>query len=348
MIKTHATISSGIVAFSWPWRLRLIYVLDRQCQSAYRCSASRMADSVIFGFTALLFLLLLGLCLYLWLFTKWHYWKSRGVPYFKPVLPVVGNMYDFLFLRSLPDITSRIYKDSSDLPYVGIYAFHTPVFFVRDLDIVSTILIKDFDHFEDRGFHFNEGDSLGRNLIHQTGADWKFSRSKLSPCFSVARVKAMLPIIERKSDELVEQLERELVDRASVEVWGLSTRYTTDVVVHSIMGVDGNSLSDEKDQFREASSHLLGLYFIYHVLVGCFFPKLHKALRISVAKPKVTKFFNSVISQILDSGKNKMFDKKSLIYTLIQLKEDAALNNVHKTYAGTIFFLVAYYSFCFY
>lgn len=286
----------------------------------------------MFGFTTLVFLVLISLCLYLWSFTKWHYWKSRGVPYLKPVLPVVGNMYDFLFLRSLPDITNRIYKDSAGLPYVGIYAFHTPVLLVRDLDMMSTILIKDFDHFEDRGFHFNEGDSLGRNLIHQTGADWRYSRSKLSPCFSVARVKAMMPIMERKSEELVEQL----MDKGSVEVWDLSVRYTTDVVVHSIIGVDGNSLSDQKDQFREASSHMLGLYFIYHVFTGCFFPNLHKALRISVAKSRVAKFFHSVLNQLLDSCNNKMFDKKSLMYTLIQLKEDSVLNNAHKTVAGII------------
>lgn len=286
----------------------------------------------MFGFTTLVFLVLISLCLYLWSFTKWHYWKSRGVPYLKPVLPVVGNMYDFFFLRSLPDITNRIYKDSLSLPYVGIYAFHTPVLLVRDLDMMSTILIKDFDHFEDKGFHFNEGDSLGRNLIHQTGADWRYSRSKLSPCFSVARVKAMLPIMERKSEELVEQL----MDKGSVEVWDLSVRYTTDVVVHSIIGVDGNSLSDQKDRFREASSHMLGLYFIYHVFTGCFFPNLHKALRISVAKSRVAKFFHSVLNQLLDGCNNKMFDTKSLMYTLIQLKEDSALNNMHKTVTGII------------
>lgn len=126
------------------------------------------------------------------------------------------------------------------------------------------------------------------------------------------------------------------MDKGSVEVWDLSVRYTTDVVVHSIIGVDGNSLSDQKDQFREASSHMLGLYFIYHVFTGCFFPNLHKALRISVAKSRVAKFFHSVLNQLLDSCNNKMFDKKSLIYTLIQLKEDSALNNVHKTIAGII------------
>lgn len=142
----------------------------------------------------------------------------------------------------------------------------------------------------------------------------------------------MLPIMERKSEELVEQL----VDKGSVEVWDLSVRYTTDVVVHSIIGVDGNSLSDQKDQFREASSHMLGLYFIYHVFTGCFFPNLHKALRISVAKSRVAKFFHSVLNQLLDRCNNKMFDKKSLMYTLIQLKEDSALNNVHKTVAGII------------
>lgn len=312
--------------------------LDQVCpvlRCAYQYCASRAADTM-FGFTTLVSLVVISLCLYLWSFTKWHYWKSRGVPYLKPILPVVGNMYDFLFLRSLPDITNRIYKASSGLPYVGIYAFHTPVLLVRDLDIMSTILVKDFDHFEDRGFNFNEGDSLGRNLIHQTGSDWKFSRSKLSPCFSVARVKAMLPIMQRKSEELVEQLERGLADKGCVEVWDLSVRYTTDVVVHSIIGVDGNSLSDQKDQFREASSHMLGLYFIYHVFTGCFFPNLHKALRISVAKSRVTKFFHSVLNQLLDSRKSEMFDKKSLMYTLIQLKEDAALNNVHKNIAGNI------------
>uniref|UniRef100_A0A1B6KJP3 Cytochrome P450 n=2 Tax=Graphocephala atropunctata TaxID=36148 RepID=A0A1B6KJP3_9HEMI len=230
-------------------------------------------------------------------------------------------MYDLLLLRSLPDISGRIYEATRGLPYVGIYACHTPVLFVRDLDLVVRMCVRDFDHFEDRGFHSNSGDSLGRNLIHQNGRDWRFSRSKLSPCFNIARVKSMFPTMLRKSEDLVEKFKKELVLKDRVEVWDVSLRYTTDVLAHCMMGVEAQSLRD-REEFREISKHMLGVRFIYHIFTGCFFPGLHRLFRIAVAKSCVTRFFHQIVQQVMDHRKDTSSEKKDVIQALIELKDE--------------------------
>ncbi|KAG8257660.1 heme binding [Homalodisca vitripennis] len=271
---------------------------------------------------------LVCLTVYFWKFTQWHYWKQRGVPYLKPVLPIFGNMYDLLKLRSLPDISNRIYKETKGLPYVGIYACHTPVLFVRDLDLITKILVNDFNHFEDRGFNFNVNDILGRNLIHQKGSDWRFSRSKLVSCFGVNKVKAMFPTMKSKSEVLEEILKQE--DTSCIDIWEASLRYTTDVITSCTIGVDANSLQKQDEQFRLAGSHMLGSHFIYHVFMGCFFPRLHRILGIAVAKDRVKRFFQTVIHQVINYRKDNKSNNKDIIQTLIQLKEESSVDQSNK------------------
>ena len=47
----------------------------------------------------------------------------------------------------------------------GIYFITKPVFFVTDLDLLKTVLIKDFQHFHDRGMYYNiKDDPLSGNI----------------------------------------------------------------------------------------------------------------------------------------------------------------------------------------
>ncbi|KAG8257657.1 hypothetical protein J6590_043933 [Homalodisca vitripennis] len=293
-------------------------------------------------YSDLLPLLLLGVvcvvCIYLWSVSQWrwwYYWRRRGVPCLKPVLPIVGNMYDLLLLKSLPDISNRIYKVTKGLPYVGIYACHTPVLYVRDLDLIARMCVRDFNHFEDRGFHFNIGDSLGRNLIHQNGQDWRFSRSRLSPCFNIARVKSMLPAMLEKSANLVGKFKNYLTHKDLIEVWDVSLRYSTDVLTLCTIGVDAQCL-DDRHEFRKISKQMLGIHFIYHVFTGCFFPTVHKLLGTPVAKASVTEFFHHVIQQIIDHRKEKKNENKDVLQALIDLKEEFTTRETGANIPGKI------------
>uniref|UniRef100_A0A1B6MJD0 Cytochrome P450 n=1 Tax=Graphocephala atropunctata TaxID=36148 RepID=A0A1B6MJD0_9HEMI len=72
---------------------------------------------------------------------------------------------------------------------------------------------------------------------------------------------------------------------------------------------------------------MLGSHFIYHVFVGCFFPRLHRLLGIAVAKERVKNFFQTVVHQIINYRKVNKSDNKDCIQTLIELKEESSLDH---------------------
>ena len=48
------------------------------------------------------------------------------------------------------DIMVEFYKEAEGHRFFGLYALATPVYYVRDPDLIRRILVKDFDHFVDR------------------------------------------------------------------------------------------------------------------------------------------------------------------------------------------------------
>lgn len=78
------------------------------------------------------------------------YWTRRGVNHLPPTVPF-GNFADsFLQRISIGELVEKMYYQTTD-PFIGIYGAIRPTLLVRDSALVRQILIKDFQHFADRG-----------------------------------------------------------------------------------------------------------------------------------------------------------------------------------------------------
>ncbi len=76
---------------------------------------------------------------------------------------------------------------------VGIFYEGTePVLYVRDLELIKRVMIKDFDHFVDFGF-FPDGIQALNNfgLANATGEEWKSLKATISPAFSLRSLKIL-------------------------------------------------------------------------------------------------------------------------------------------------------------
>lgn len=64
---------------------------------------------------------------------------------------------------------------------VGVFfLLFWPILIVRDAKIIRDILIKDFQNFRDRGFHFDPNvDPLAANLF-SSDENWKEMRTKVN------------------------------------------------------------------------------------------------------------------------------------------------------------------------
>lgn len=101
-----------------------------------------------------------------------------------------------------------------------MYGFSRPIFVALEPELVKHIMTKDFNHFTDRGFYYNEKDEpIGAHLFAIGGLKWRNLRTKFTPTFTSGKMRTMFQTLadsgnklERYVDEQVEKNCREPLD----------------------------------------------------------------------------------------------------------------------------------------
>jgi len=151
--------------------------------------------------------------MYLYFTRNYKFWQKIGIPYVKPT-PFLGNFKECAFQRvNIGKHLQQIYEEHSDKPYVGIFSFDKPILFVRDLELVKKILVKDFQNFIDRVISLDEKlDPLtSKSLFVMKGQLWRHWRINLNPVFNTGKMKTMFWLVDICGKELAVCL-----DKASV------------------------------------------------------------------------------------------------------------------------------------
>lgn len=110
------------------------------------------------------------------LYIKWldTYWERKGVFTYRPKNEV-GN----IALETYKVLKSR------GLKYGAFSRFYKSVFMTTDLDVIKAILIKNTDHFVNRGMYSNpKVDPFSATLPALENEVWKNVRNIVSPIFS--------------------------------------------------------------------------------------------------------------------------------------------------------------------
>ncbi|XP_017860255.1 PREDICTED: probable cytochrome P450 6a14 [Drosophila arizonae] len=189
------------------------------------------------------------------------YWEQRGVPQVRTHF-LFGN---FFKLKSIHH--SELLQEAYDAfkgksKVAGTYVYTNPIAVVTDLDLVKTILIKDFNKFVDRmNTPFNlEKNPLAGHLFNLHGEQWRALRTKLSPTFTSGKIKYMFSTITSVAQQLDETCRQEVAESASngniLELHDLLGRYTVDVIGNCAFGIECNSLKNPKAEFREVARQL--------------------------------------------------------------------------------------------
>lgn len=277
-------------------------------------------------------LLLIGAVTLVFLFVKqrFNYWKVRGVPYVRPTFPL-GNLWGIGTKKHLSEGLEDLYVQLKGKAQLGgIYFFINPVVLVTDLDLIKTILIKDFNFFHDRSIYYNEKDDpLTAHLFTMEGIKWKNMRVKLTPTFTSGKMKLMFPIVRDCANELEKCISKEIVDGKEIEVKDILARYTTDVIGNCAFGLECNSLHNPNAEFREMGRkvfQLQGLGFL-KLLLTQQFSTLSRALGATVLQPDVAKFFLKTVSDNVDYREKNKIERNDFIDLMIKLKNGQTLEH---------------------
>lgn len=119
-----------------------------------------------------------------------------------------------------------LYMKYKDHRAFGIYEFFKPILVITDLDLIRTVLAKEFKSFRDRGMYSNENiDPLSANLFLLPGKKWRNLRVKMTPTFTKEKIKQMFPILKECDEKLSKNLESKAQMGESVEIKDILARY---------------------------------------------------------------------------------------------------------------------------
>lgn len=295
--------------------------------SASELQTSNMESMDFNIYSSLLLLLtLIGILIYYYV-NHALYWSSRKVPTLWP-LPFVGNFKDFVLMKNSPgEFVMSFYKKTQE-PILGIFVFHRPSLFIRDPSWIKSILVKDFNMFQDR-VSSTDGhtDALGsRNLFRIKNPLWKEMRVKLTPIFSTAKMKSMFPLITQVGEEFNEFMNTALKNRNIDNMRDLCAKYTTDVITSCAFGIQANSFKNPDAEFRTVGKRIFAAEYKRAIEISAFFffPEVVSILGFKLFEKYGTKFlrqsFNEVLGERIKSGTSR----HDLLDMLIDLKNNEA------------------------
>lgn len=93
---------------------------------------------------------------YYYLVKNYDFWRKRGVPGPKPI-PLFGNYMSVMLGRTfMGTYIKKLHDEYKHEPFIGTFLKRQPLLIIHDLDMIKTVLIKDFSTFSSRGVTFNE------------------------------------------------------------------------------------------------------------------------------------------------------------------------------------------------
>ncbi|XP_050743325.1 uncharacterized protein LOC108030172 [Drosophila biarmipes] len=261
------------------------------------------------------------------------YWQRRGIPHDVPH-PLFGNIKDWPKKRHIAKIFRDYYLKykSSDYPFAGFYFFFTKTAVITDLELVKRVMIKDFNHFENRGIFYNEiDDPLSATVFSIEGQKWRHLRHKLTPTFTSGKMKNMFPIVVGVGEELDKVFSGKITSGQGqvLEIVDLVARYTADVIGNCAFGLNCNSLHNPRADFVTIGKRAIierrygGM--LDFILFG--FPKLSRRLRLKLNVQEVTDFYTKIVRDTVDYRLKTKEKRHDLMDSLIEMYQKEQAGN---------------------
>lgn len=135
---------------------------------------------------------------------------------------------------------------------VGFYRATTPELILRDPELIKKVMVTDFHSFFYRGFHPYRKvlEPMMQNLFVGEGDLWRMLRTRMTPAFTTAKLKAMFPLVIERAEKLQQRTLNAAASSTVLDARELMARYTTDFIGACAFGLDSDSLNDENSEFR--------------------------------------------------------------------------------------------------
>ncbi|KAK5641808.1 hypothetical protein RI129_010355 [Pyrocoelia pectoralis] len=273
------------------------------------------------------------LFLYYILVTPLSYWKDRNVPYLKP-WPLIGNALSILMRKeSLTDFFETLYRKFPNERYFGIFSFRNPQLFVKDLNLIKLICVKDFDYFTNRTVQITEDVEplFAKNLVSLQDQKWRDMRATLSPTFTSSKMRFMFNLVSDCALQFVNNFRDENSnDVVEVDTKDVCTRFTNDAIASTAFGINLNSMDDKTNEFFMMGKDLTtfsgwrSLKFLGYSI----FPGLMRLLKVTIFPKKFLNFFAGIIKGNIREREEKGLIRPDLIHIMLERRHGKDVGNL--------------------
>ncbi|KHN73663.1 Cytochrome P450 3A31 [Toxocara canis] len=188
-----------------------------------------------------------------------NYWLKQGIPGPKPNL-IFGNLLQLKNGFKTFDIeNTKKYGSRFAVVFAGV-----PVFVTSDLDLLREVLVKQFNCFanrEIRNITYNENHVGSKMMLVLKDQLWKDVRRTVTPAFSSAKMKNMMPLLEGCIVDLLNKCDL-VIDESNgeFEAKELCGNYTMDAIAKCAFGVNAGSQRGDSP-FANYARQILGFTF---------------------------------------------------------------------------------------
>lgn len=291
-----------------------------------------MIVEVTLAFLALLWLV------YKYYTSQYTYWKDRSVPYIEPHFPF-GTERDFALNKvSFGEHYQNHYNKYKNEKLVGCFLLYRPFLMIRDPELIKNIMVKDFNHFVDRGlFDAEVVTPVNRTLFLIEGQNWKHMRNKLSPAFTSGKMKIMFHLMEACVEELRKALHPVAEQNGNIDVKDFMARFTTDVISSCAFGLESNTIENPNSEFRQEGKKMFQKPRAPRKLQQRFaflLPRIYRLLRLPLCTNVSDDFFKKIISDTVEYRETNGVVRNDFIDLLIKIKHNKSLSDDDKSETG--------------
>lgn len=204
----------------------------------------------------------------------------------------------------------------------------SPIYLLRDLELIKQLAIKDFDHFADHGSLMSDvSDNLLTNsLMVMKGEMWRDMRTTLSPAFTGSKMRQMFDLVLECAVETVSHLQERanFGEIMNYEMKDLFSRYANDVIASTAFGYKVNSLQNPDNDFYKSGQKFFEFTQplpVLKMLLVQAFPKLCKRFGIDYIDKNVSRFFNSMVLDTMAKREEEGIIRPDMINILMQVRK---------------------------
>lgn len=254
------------------------------------------------------------------------FFAKQGVPYL-PGVPLFGSQSRFLLgQKNFFDSYLGYYNAFPGKRFFGMFeVIGSPVYVIRDPELMKQIAIKDFDHFVNhRSFVSKDLDPLlGRSLFVMKDEKWREMRSTLSPAFTGSKMRLMLGLINEVGEQFVKHIKNDAPNGKEYDLRDLFTRFASDSIATSAFGLQIDSQTDRDNSFYRTGldvtnfEGIQGLKFLFFQSM----PRVMQWLRVRFFPEETTKYFRDLVHGNMKYREEHSVVRHDMINLMMQAKK---------------------------